>query len=41
VEFGLVGQAVGMFVVTNVDDIVLLALFLGQGAGRRGATARW
>ena len=39
-EFGLVGQAVGMFVVTNVDDIVLLALFFGQGAGRRGATAR-
>ncbi|MET0233309.1 MAG: cadmium resistance transporter [Kibdelosporangium sp.] len=30
-DLGLIGQAVGMFAVTNVDDIVLLALFFGQG----------
>jgi cadmium resistance protein CadD (predicted permease) len=40
VDFGLIGQAAGMFVVTNVDDIVLLALFFGQAAGRRGGAAR-
>jgi cadmium resistance protein CadD (predicted permease) len=39
VEFGLIGQAAGMFAVTNVDDLVLLALFFGRGAGRRGAAA--
>jgi cadmium resistance protein CadD (predicted permease) len=37
---GLVGQAVGLFAVTNVDDIVLLALFFSQGAGHRGSTVR-
>lgn len=40
VQLGLVGQAVGMFAVTNVDDIVILALFFGRAAGRRGAEAR-
>jgi cadmium resistance protein CadD (predicted permease) len=39
-ELGFFGQAVGMFAVTNVDDIVILALFFGQGAGQRGTTAR-
>ncbi|MFC0432072.1 cadmium resistance transporter [Kutzneria buriramensis] len=39
-ELGLVGQAVGMFTATNVDDIVILALFFGQAAGRRGAATR-
>lgn len=39
-EFGLIGQAAGMFAVTNVDDLVLLALFFGQAAGRRGGAAR-
>jgi cadmium resistance protein CadD (predicted permease) len=29
-----------MFAVTNVDDLVILALFFGQAAGRRGAEAR-
>jgi len=29
-----------MFAVTNVDDIVILALFFGAAAGRRGAQAR-
>jgi cadmium resistance protein CadD (predicted permease) len=32
-----VGQAAGMFAVTNVDDLVLLALFFGRAAGRGGA----
>ena len=29
-----------MFAVTNIDDILILALFFGQGAGHRGAAAR-
>ena len=29
------GQAIAMFAVTNVDDLVILALFFGQAAGRR------
>ncbi|MFC3450316.1 cadmium resistance transporter [Amycolatopsis speibonae] len=36
-NFGLIGQAAAMFAVTNVDDIVLLALFFGRAAGRGGA----
>ncbi len=31
------GQAAAMFVVTNIDDIVLLALFFGRATGRAGA----
>lgn len=31
-SFGPVGQAVGMFLVTNVDDLVVLAVFFGQAA---------
>lgn len=34
---GLVGQAVGLFAVTNIDDIVILSLFFGQAVGRAGA----
>jgi cadmium resistance protein CadD (predicted permease) len=34
----IIGQAAGLFAVTNVDDILLLALFFAQGAGRRGTT---
>ena len=30
------GQAIGLFAVTNVDDLLLLALFFAQTAGRRG-----
>ncbi|RSM82263.1 cadmium transporter [Amycolatopsis sp. WAC 01375] len=37
VDFGLIGQAAGMFAATNVDDLVLLALFFANAAGRRGA----
>jgi cadmium resistance protein CadD (predicted permease) len=36
----LVAEAVGLFAVTNVDDIVILSLFCGQGAGHRGAARR-
>ena len=35
---GVLGQAAGLFAVTNIDDIVILALFFAQGAGRRGTT---
>jgi len=31
-SLGIVGQAVGLFAVTNIDDIVILALFFAQGA---------
>ncbi|SDK35256.1 cadmium resistance transporter [Nonomuraea jiangxiensis] len=37
---GVVGQAAGLFAVTNVDDLLILALFFAQGAGRKGAAAR-
>jgi len=40
VDLGLLGKALGMFAVTNVDDLVVLALFFGQAAGRRGGAAR-
>ena len=36
----LVVHAAGMFAVTNVDDILVLALFFGRCAGHRGAAAR-
>ncbi|GAA4606535.1 cadmium resistance protein CadD (predicted permease) [Actinoplanes octamycinicus] len=34
-SLGIVGQAVGLFAVTNIDDILVLALFFAQGAGQR------
>lgn len=37
---GVVAQAAGLFAVTNIDDIVLLALFFARGAGDRGSTRR-
>ena len=37
---GVVGQAVGLFAVTNIDDILILSLFFAQGAGHRGAGRR-
>lgn len=37
VDLGLVGRAAVMFAVTNVDDLVLLAVFFAQAAGRWGA----
>jgi cadmium resistance protein CadD (predicted permease) len=36
VDAGLLGRAAAMFAVTNVDDLVLLAVFFGRAAGRRG-----
>lgn len=39
-RLGIIGQAVGLFAVTNVDDILVLSLFFAQGAGRPGAARR-
>lgn len=39
-NLGIIGQAAGLFAVTNIDDIVVLALFFAQGAGHRGSTRR-
>lgn len=33
-------QAVGLFIVTNIDDIIVLSLFFARGAGRSGTTTR-
>ncbi|PRY51388.1 cadmium resistance protein CadD (predicted permease) [Knoellia remsis] len=33
-------QAVGLFIATNIDDIIVLSLFFARGAGQRGTTAR-
>ena len=32
-------QAIGLFLVTNIDDIIVLSLFFARGAGTRGTTA--
>jgi cadmium resistance protein CadD (predicted permease) len=37
---GTVGQAAGLFAVTNIDDILVLSLFFAQGSGQRGSTTR-
>jgi cadmium resistance protein CadD (predicted permease) len=37
---GIVAEAAGLFAITNVDDIVLLSLFFGRGAGQQGAARR-
>ncbi|RBQ18656.1 cadmium transporter [Spongiactinospora rosea] len=39
-NLGIIGQATGLFAVTNIDDILILALFFAQTAGRRGAALR-
>lgn len=39
-NLGVVGQAIGLFAVTNVDDILILTLFFGQAASDRAAEAR-
>ncbi|MFF3058638.1 cadmium resistance transporter [Streptomyces sp. NPDC057909] len=39
-DLGIIGQAGGLFAVTNIDDILILALFFAQGAGHRGSTRR-
>ena len=33
-------QAIGLFIATNIDDIIVLSLFCARGAGQRGTTAR-
>ena len=33
-------QAVGLFLATNIDDIIVLSLFYARGAGARGTTAK-
>ncbi|BAC68601.1 hypothetical protein SAV14893_085570 [Streptomyces avermitilis] len=40
VNLGIIGQAAGLFAVTNIDDILILALFFAQGAGHRGSTRK-
>ncbi|WP_328967444.1 cadmium resistance transporter [Streptomyces sp. NBC_00239] len=37
---GIIGQAAGLFAVTNIDDILILALFFAQGSGHPGSTRR-
>ncbi|GAQ66761.1 cadmium resistance transporter [Streptomyces scabiei] len=39
-DLGIVGQAAGLFAVTNIDDILILSLFFAQGAGHRHAARR-
>ncbi|WP_214316618.1 cadmium resistance transporter [Nonomuraea sediminis] len=39
-NLGIIGQAAGLFAVTNIDDLLVLALFFAQGAGHRGAAGR-
>ncbi|TYK50616.1 cadmium transporter [Actinomadura decatromicini] len=36
----MVGQATGLFTVTNIDDILILALFFAQGAGHHRSAIR-
>jgi cadmium resistance protein CadD (predicted permease) len=36
VSIRLIGQAIGLFAVTNIDDILMLALFFGQAIDRNG-----
>lgn len=33
-------QAVGLFLVTNIDDIIVLSLFFARGAGQPGTTTK-
>jgi cadmium resistance protein CadD (predicted permease) len=37
-NLNIAGQAAGLFAVTNIDDILILALFFAQGAGHRNTT---
>jgi cadmium resistance protein CadD (predicted permease) len=39
-SLGIVGQAVGLFAVTNIDDSLVLTLFFAQGAWHPGSTRR-
>ena len=33
-------QAIGLFLATNIDDIIVLSLFYARGAGQRGTTPK-
>lgn len=33
-------QAIGLFIATNIDDIIILSLFFGRGGGQAGTTRR-
>ena len=35
-----IAQAVGLFIATNIDDIIILSLFFGRGQGQSGTTRR-
>lgn len=35
-DLGIIGQAAGLFAVTNIDDILILALFFARGAPAPG-----
>ncbi|EIV92489.1 cadmium resistance transporter [Frankia sp. QA3] len=39
-SLAIIGQAAGLFAVTNIDDILILSLFFARGAGHPGSTAR-
>ncbi|MFI5985244.1 cadmium resistance transporter [Streptomyces sp. NPDC051555] len=39
-DLGIIGQAAGLFAVTNIDDILILALFFAQGADHPGSVRR-
>lgn len=29
-------QAIGLFIATNIDDIIIVSLFFARGSGQRG-----
>ncbi|WP_341925179.1 cadmium resistance transporter [Nocardioides psychrotolerans] len=33
-------QAIGLFIATNIDDVIVLSLFFARGAGQRGTATR-
>lgn len=35
-----IAQVVGLFIATNIDDIIILSLFFGRGQGQPGTTRR-
>ncbi|KUN29772.1 cadmium transporter [Streptomyces antibioticus] len=39
-DLGIIGQAAGLFAVTNIDDILILSLFFAQSAGHHGSARR-
>ncbi|MGV9625418.1 cadmium resistance transporter [Streptomyces sp. NPDC003487] len=39
-DLGIVGQAAGLFAVTNIDDIMILSLLFAQRAGHPGSARR-